>query len=154
MTITITLICIFLYRLLSIFLHFVYMFDLSLIIFWAKQGSFYRVSTLSCFSHVRLFVTLCTVAHQASLFMGFPRQKYWRESLCPPPGDLPNTGIKPVSPALAGRFFTTESPETLHTQVFKSIIINKKLEVRGTRAKWASRKASRRDMVSTLILVR
>ena len=38
-----------------------------------------------------------------------PRQEYWSELPCPPPGDLPNPGIKPVSlvsPALAGRFFT------------------------------------------------
>ena len=38
--------------------------------------------------------------------MGFPRQKYWNELLSPP--DLPDPGIKPVSPALAGRLFTTE----------------------------------------------
>ena len=37
--------------------------------------------------------------------MGFPRQEYWSELLFPSPGDLPNPGIKPVSPALAGRFF-------------------------------------------------
>ena len=117
MTITITLICIFLYSLLSIFLHFVYMFDLSLIIFWAKQGSFYRVSMLSCFSHVRLFVTLCTVAHQAPLFMGFPRQKYWSELPCPPPGDLLDLGIEAVSlmsPTLGDGFFTTSHLGNLH----------------------------------------
>ena len=50
------------------------------------------------------------VAHQASLFVGFPRQEYWSGLLCPPPGDLPDPGIKPsclTSPALAGRFCTT-----------------------------------------------
>ena len=50
--------------------------------------------------------TSWTVAHQAPLSMGFPRQKYWNELLSPP--DLPDPGIKPVSPALAGRLFTTE----------------------------------------------
>ena len=54
---------------------------------------------LSCFSHVQLFVTLWTVAHQAHLFMGFSRQEYWSRLPCSPPGDLPNPGIKPVSPA-------------------------------------------------------
>ena len=44
-----------------------------------------------------LFETLWTVAHQALLSMGFPRQDYWSELLCPPPGDLPNPGIEPVS---------------------------------------------------------
>ena len=45
--------------------------------------------------------------------MGFFRQEYWSGLLYPPPGDLPDPGIKPVSlmsPALAGEFFTTEQP--------------------------------------------
>ena len=45
--------------------------------------------------------------------MGFPRQEYWSALPLPPPGDLPNRGIEPMSPAspaLAGRFFTTEPP--------------------------------------------
>ena len=61
-------------------------------------------------SHVRLFVTLWTIAHQAPLSMGFPRQEYWSRLPFPSPGDLPDPGIKPVSPVsatLAGRFFTT-----------------------------------------------
>ena len=44
--------------------------------------------------------------------MGFSRQGYWRGLPCPPPGNLPNPGIKPeslITPALAGRFFTTSS---------------------------------------------
>ena len=48
--------------------------------------------------------TLCNpmdcVAHQAPLSMGFFRQEYWSGLLCPPPGDLPNPGTKPRSPAL------------------------------------------------------
>ena len=50
---------------------------------------------LSCFSHVRLFATLGTVACQAPLSMGLSRQKYWLS--CSPPGDLPHPGIKPAS---------------------------------------------------------
>ena len=64
---------------------------------------------LNCFSHVQLFATLCTVAHQALLSMGFSRQEYCSGLLCPPPGDLPHPGTEPValmSPAFAGRFFT------------------------------------------------
>ena len=53
--------------------------------------------TLSCFSHVQLSATLQTSAHQAPLSMGFFRQKYWSGLPCPPPGDLPNTGIEPAS---------------------------------------------------------
>ena len=59
---------------------------------------------------VQLFVTLWTVARQALLLVGFSRQEYRSGLLCPPPGDLPDPGIKPGSlmfPALAGGFFTT-----------------------------------------------
>ena len=62
-------------------------------------------------SHVQLFATLWTVAHQAPLSMGFSRQEYWSGLPFPSPGDLPHPVIEPVSPALAGRFFTSwEAP--------------------------------------------
>ena len=66
--------------------------------------------SLSC---VRLFVTPGTVAHQAPLSVGLARQEYWSGLPCPPPGDLPDPGIEPKSPAfpaLAGGFLTTELP--------------------------------------------
>ena len=50
---------------------------------------------LSLFSRVQLFVTLWTIAHQALLSLGFSRQEYWRELPVPPPGDLPDQGLKP-----------------------------------------------------------
>ena len=50
-------------------------------------------------------MTPSTVADQAPLSMGFPRQEYWSGLPFPSPGDLPDSGIKPKSPALAGRFF-------------------------------------------------
>ena len=53
---------------------------------------------------------LRTVAHQACLSMGFPRQEYWSGLPFPSPGDLPYPGIEPTSPALAGIFFTTLPP--------------------------------------------
>ena len=58
-------------------------------------------------------MTPWTVVCQAPLSMGFFRQEYWSRLSCPPPGDLPNPGIEPtslMSPALAGRFFTTNTP--------------------------------------------
>ena len=67
---------------------------------------------LSCFSHVWLYVTPWTVAHQAPLSMGFSRQEYWSGLPCPSPGDLPDPGIEHgslMSPALAGGFFTTSA---------------------------------------------
>ena len=59
------------------------------------------------FSHQVLsdsFVTPWTVGSQAPLSMGFPRQEYWSGLPFPSPGDLPDPGIEPESPALAGKF--------------------------------------------------
>ena len=56
--------------------------------------------------------TLWTVAHQAPLSMGFSRQEFWSGLPCCLPGDLPDPGIELaslMSPALAGRFFTTSA---------------------------------------------
>ena len=53
-------------------------------------------------------VTPWTVACQVPLCMGFPKQEYWSGLPFLSPGDLPNPGIEPTSPSLAGRFFTTE----------------------------------------------
>jgi len=55
-----------------------------------------------------------TVACQAPLSMGFPKQENWSGLSFPSPGDLPNPGIKPETPAMAGRFFTTESSGKPH----------------------------------------
>ena len=64
-------------------------------------------------SHVRLFATPWTVARQAPLSMEFPKKEYWSGLSFPSPEDLPDPGtepLSPVSPALAGGFFTTEPP--------------------------------------------
>ena len=69
-----------------------------------------HAQSLSC---VPLFATLWTVAHQAPLFMTLTWQEYWWWLSFPTPGDIPDPGIKPTSPAssaLAGGFFTTEPP--------------------------------------------
>ena len=55
-----------------------------------------------------MFETPWTVAHQALLSMGFPRQEWWSELPFPSAGDLPDLGIESESPALTGRFFTVE----------------------------------------------
>ena len=59
---------------------------------------------------VRLFATLWTVALQAPLFMGFSRQEYWSGLSFPSPGDLPNPGIEPRSPALQADALSSEPP--------------------------------------------
>ena len=71
-------------------------------------------------SRVQLFLSPWTVAHQAPLPMGFPRQEYWSGLPSPPPGDLPDPGIEPTpgtepvslgSPALTDTFLPTELSE-------------------------------------------
>ena len=80
-------------------------------------------------------MTLWTVACQASLSIGFPRQKYWSGLPFPSPGDLPNPGIEPTSPALASRAFTTDPPakprdyDTMMIKKEKEIIVLKEMSV-------------------------
>ena len=52
-----------------------------------------------------------TVACQAPLLMGFPKQEYWSGLSFPSPGNLPGPEIEPMSLKLVGRFFTTKPPE-------------------------------------------
>ena len=61
-------------------------------------------------SHVQLFATPLTIAHQAPLSMAFSKQECWRGLRCPLPGDLLNPDIEPTSPALASRSFTAALP--------------------------------------------
>ena len=77
------------------------------------------VCVLSCDS----FMAPWTGARQAPLSMGFSRQKYWSGLPFPPPGDLPDPGIEPVSlmsPALGGGFFATEPPGKPHGRLGKA----------------------------------
>ena len=64
-----------------------------------------KVKSLSC---VRLFTTPWTVARQASRSMGFSRHEYWNGLPFPSPGDLPDSGIKPGSPAFQADALTSE----------------------------------------------
>ena len=68
------------------------------------------LSEVKLLSRVRLFATLWTVAHQAPPSMGFSRQEYWSGLPFPSPGDLPDPGIKPRSPALQADASTSELP--------------------------------------------
>ena len=61
-------------------------------------------------SYVRLFATTWTVPHQAPLSMGFSRQEYWSGLSFPSPGDLPDPGIEPRSPALQADTLISEPP--------------------------------------------
>ena len=65
-------------------------------------------AVLSCFGHVQLLEIPWTIAHQAPLSMGLSQQEYWSGLTFPSPGDLPNPGIKPASPALQADSFTAE----------------------------------------------
>ena len=61
-------------------------------------------------SRVRLFATPWTVAYQAPPSIGFPRQKYWSGLPFLSPGDLPDPGIEPGSPAFQADTLTSEPP--------------------------------------------
>ena len=74
------------------------------------NGSGRRDCILGIGINASSFATLWTVAHQAPLSMGFPRQEYWSGLPFPPPGDLSEPGMESASlvlPAPAGGFFTT-----------------------------------------------
>ena len=66
---------------------------------WEEGNLTGQSALLSRFSHVQLFLTLWTIALQAPLSMGFSRQENWSGLPCPPPGDLPDSGTEPKSPA-------------------------------------------------------
>ena len=69
-------------------------------------ATFKKKISLSVMS--QLFGTLCTVACQTSLSMGLSRQEYWSGLPFHSPGDLSRPGIKPMSPASVGEFFTAK----------------------------------------------
>ena len=70
------------------------------------QGNFGGLVAKSCLT----LATLWTVAHQASLSIGFSREEYWSGLPCPSPGDLPDPGIEPGSLALQADSLPTELP--------------------------------------------
>ena len=76
-------------------------------------------------SRVQLFATPWTVAHQAFPSMGFSRQEHWSGLPFPSPGDLPDPGIEPRSPALEADPLVYEPPgkprKAIHSQMIKGI---------------------------------
>ena len=72
-----------------------------------------KESEVKSFSLVRIFATAWTLAYQAPPSSGFSRQEYWNGLAFPSPGDLPDPGIKPGSPALQADFLPSEPPGKL-----------------------------------------
>ena len=83
----------------------------------------HRGSWCAAFSCVRLFATPGTVACQAPLSMGFSRQEYWSGLPFPSPGDLPDTGIKPGSPALHVEALPFELPGNPKTYTNVTLVL-------------------------------
>ena len=79
------------------------------LVHWKKD----RNHSVCVLSRVRLFATPWTVAHQVPLSMEFSRREYWSGLPFLSPGDLPNPGIKPMSPALQAAALTSEPPRKL-----------------------------------------
>ena len=92
-------------------------------------------SEVNSLSHVRLFAALWTVAHQAPPSMGFSRHKYWSRLPFPSPGDFPDPGIEPRSPALQADTLTSEPPGKPQWRSL-TIIKKKKLSILSARL-WA-----------------
>ena len=81
-------------------------------------------------SHIRLFATPWTVAYQAPS-MGFSRKEYWSGLLFPSPGDLPDPGIKPGSPALQADALSSEPPGKMIQPLWRTVQkFLKKLEIK------------------------
>ena len=85
--------------------------------FYVLLSSCVHACMLSCFSCVRLFVTLWTIAHQASLSLGYSRQKYWSGLPCPPPGVSSWLRDWTWISCIASRFFTAQPVRKLHCWV-------------------------------------
>ena len=82
-----------------------------------RLSNTYFIGVVQLLSRVWLFCNPWIVAHQAPLSMGVPRQEYLNGFPFPSPVDLPNPGIKPASPTLAGSRFTTEPPGKPNTYI-------------------------------------
>ena len=94
------------------------------LVFWFKVFfSYHQVTVSVCMvSRIWLFMIPWTETCQAPLFMEFSRQEYWTELPILTSGDLPDLGIKsisPATPALTGRFFTSEKPH----HIFFNLVI-------------------------------
>ena len=97
---------------------------------WGRTAGEFGVGVCVCVSCSVVstsFLTPWTIAHQAPLSMGFSRQEYWSGLPFPPPGDLPNPGIKPtslMSPLLVGGFFTTSTTWETPLSLFSRSVVS------------------------------
>ena len=94
----------------SVFRDMCMLFRATCIGFFALKALFKLVSEVKLLSRVRLFVTPWTVAYQAPPSMGFSRRECWSRLPFPSPGDLPDPGIEPGSPALQADALPSEPP--------------------------------------------
>ena len=91
---------------------------------WSHDNFLSKQAKVKSLSHVRLFATPWTVARQAPLSMGFSRQEYWSGLPFPSPGDLPNPGIEPGSPALQADALSSEPPRKPSKQANSSFEVS------------------------------
>ena len=91
-------------------------------------------AVLSHLSRVQLSVTPWTVAHQAPLSMGFSRPEYWSGLPCSPPGDLPDPGMEPQSPALLADSSLSEPPGMPQqtTETHSPIVVETRRQIEAT----------------------
>ena len=116
---------------------------------------------MSCvLGRILLFATSWTIAQQAPLSKGFPRQGYQNGLLFPPPGGLRNPGIKPrslASPMLSCRFFTTSATWEVSWNIVQLFVTSLSILVKGRmqgkrkkgRKDGKERKAEKREQKST-----
>ena len=104
----------------------------------------------------QLFSTPWTIAHQAPPSMGFSRQEYWSGLPFPSPGDLPEPGIEPRSPALQADTLTSEPPgktqwrtviSLIYTLFTATFILQQHCSVTGTEIIWPANR-----FISTIFL--
>ena len=82
-----------------------------------KGSNMNHCCVMKLLSRVQLFASLCTVAYQAPPSMGFSRLEYWSGLPFPSPGNLPNPGIEPGSPAFQADTLTSEPPRKPLSQI-------------------------------------
>ena len=88
------------------------------------------MSEVKALSRVQLSATPWIVAHQAPPSMGFSRQEYWSGLPFPSPGDLPDPGIEPGSPAFQADALTAEPPGQQWTQLKIRVLYSGRKEER------------------------
>ena len=123
----------------------------SLTLSWTPSFLQDKWGEVKSLSRVRLFVTPWTVAYQAPPSMGFSRQEYWSGLPFPSPGDLPNPGIKPGSPALGADALTSEPPGKPSSKISTSHFLGEP-DICFSKDRVQSAKSSRSQLKCTHLL--